>query len=572
VLIDLLLWPLIAIPALLAGLRLMPLIGLAGVFRRATDGAFFALWLGLLLIVNLLLAAALFIPLTPTLIALLGIVLSLISLAHREVRAQAGSLLRALSASTPLLAAIAAVAVAAALIAAQPIYWEDSGLYHIQAIKWLSAIGTVRGVALIHERFGFVSSWFAAPAALNHGILAGRTGALLNGFVLLAMTGFLLVTLRRWWRGRHDRADILFAAAATIVLLFCLQYGLVSSPSPDFPIAALTMLAAWSYLAAREDAVPTAPVVLLIGAVTIKLSAAVLLAASAAILVFKLDWKQRAGLLVGPAIVLLPVLASSFVASGCFIYPFALSCTEADWSLGADSARGMVPRIANFGRWGPSVPADANGWSWIPGWPLRRLANVIFSALLGLSLVAVLAQWRAIRRTAAVRHVAIVAFAGIAYVLATSPEIRFAIGALAIAPALLMSELVVGRDLVSARAATAGIVLGLLAAAAMNSYRLGQTPSRSGLEASAGIAPHAVLPPLAARLGRPLDPDPDFTAAEVAQGFAIRRTGEVAYTIPVPIGLCWDAPLPCATEMLERPIRLRDPARGLAGGFAKAAP
>ena len=61
-----------------------------------------------------------------------------------------------------------------------------------------------------------------------------------------------------------------------------------------------------------------------------------------------------------------------------------------------------------------------------------------------------------------------------------------------------------------------------------------------------------------------------FSVAEIGQGYAARRSGEVAYNIPVPIGLCWDAPLPCATDTLNIALRLRDPARGLAAGFARA--
>lgn len=106
VLIDLVLWPMMAIPALLVGQRLIPVLGLDGAFRKPSDAGFVALWLGLLLIANLLFAAALFVPLPPTLIVLLGVALSLIGLAHRQVRAHTASLFRALSASPPLMVGI----------------------------------------------------------------------------------------------------------------------------------------------------------------------------------------------------------------------------------------------------------------------------------------------------------------------------------------------------------------------------------------------------------------------------------------------------------------------------------
>jgi len=572
VLIDLLLWPLIAIPAVLIGLRLMPLIGLAGAFRRPVDGTFFALWLGLLVIADLLFAAALLGPLTPSLIVALAVALSIVALAHADVRVQALGAIRALTVNGRRLAVIAALAVAAALVASQPIYWEDSGLYHIQAIKWLASTGTVPGVALIHGRFGFVSSWFAIPAALNHGILAGRTGALLNGFALFTMASFLFVTLRRWWFGRYDRADIVFAAAATIVLLFCMQYGIANSPSPDLPIAVLTILAAWSYLAIRDDANPIAPFVLMLGAVTVKLSAAALLIAAAALVFFKLDLKQKIYLAAGAAVALAPVVAHSLLATGCLLFPLPMSCADPDWSVGAEVARSTMQGIAEFGHWGPTVPPDATAWNWIPSWPLRRMSNMMFSGLLLLSLALAVVKRRSILSHPGSSYAAILAFAGIAYVLASAPDLRFVVGALAIVPALWLAEL---ADAGQSRRPSPGLVVAtvvaaFVVAAGVNTIRLAREPIKSGLEPDVRVAPRLMLPSLAARLGTPVAPDPAFSQAEIMQGFAARRTGDVAYNIPVPIGLCWDVPLPCATETLDVILRLRDPARGLAAGFSRA--
>src|SRR5262249_5878454 len=176
----------------------------------------------------------------------------------------------------------------------------------------------------------------------------------------------------------------------------------------------------------------------MLGAATVKLSAAALLMVTVIILLLRLDWRQRVVLAIGSAIVLLPSIASSYLATGCLLYPFYLSCAAPDWALGPDNARRMVRAITGFGQWGPSVPPDAGAWNWIPGWPLRRLSNVMFTLLLGLSLIAALVQWRVITRSPAVRHVAILAAAGMGYVLLTSPEIRFGIGVLAILPALLV--------------------------------------------------------------------------------------------------------------------------------------
>src|SRR5262245_25659923 len=131
-----------------------------------------------------------------------------------------------------------------------------------------------------------------------------------------------------------------------------------------------------------------------------------------------------------------------------------------------------------------------------------------------------------------------------------------------------------GRSHAASRRSGAFIVATIAAAfvlaAGVNTVRLAREPAKSGLAPEAGVAPHLILPPRAMRLGVPVAPDPAFSAVEIRQGFAARRAGEVNYHIPVPIGLCWDVPLPCATETLDVVLKLRDPTRGLAAGFARA--
>ena len=46
-----------------------------------------------------------------------------------------------------------------AMLAAGPTQMDDTESYHMQNIKWTQAYGTVKGIANLHERFGFNSSW-----------------------------------------------------------------------------------------------------------------------------------------------------------------------------------------------------------------------------------------------------------------------------------------------------------------------------------------------------------------------------------------------------------------------------
>src|SRR4051812_34732314 len=48
-----------------------------------------------------------------------------------------------------------------AILNAGPTMMDDTESYHIQMIKWIQEYGSVPGIANLHERYGFNSSWFA---------------------------------------------------------------------------------------------------------------------------------------------------------------------------------------------------------------------------------------------------------------------------------------------------------------------------------------------------------------------------------------------------------------------------
>lgn len=66
-------------------------------------------------------------------------------------------------------------------LSAGPLMMDDTESYHIQMIKWIQAYGTVPGLANLHERYGFNSSWFTfvslfIPAHTPHNFYAVANG------------------------------------------------------------------------------------------------------------------------------------------------------------------------------------------------------------------------------------------------------------------------------------------------------------------------------------------------------------------------------------------------------------
>ena len=107
-----------------------------------------------------------------------------------------------------------------------------------------------------------------------------------------------------WWFNRQCQPDVFVFFSATVGLLYALQEGLVNSASPDLPILMLTIIIAWSYLALAERGPPIVPF----------------------------------------------VIASSFVSTGCFLFPLSSSCVDTGWSVGREMAQHIAVLITSWAR------------------------------------------------------------------------------------------------------------------------------------------------------------------------------------------------------------------------------
>jgi hypothetical protein len=71
---------------------------------------------------------------------------------------------------------------------------DDTDSYHIQMIRWIQEYGTVPGIANLHERFGFNSSWFSSIALFTPSS-DRNVYTVLNGVISLWLAGGLWISL-----------------------------------------------------------------------------------------------------------------------------------------------------------------------------------------------------------------------------------------------------------------------------------------------------------------------------------------------------------------------------------------
>lgn len=548
-------------------------------FVRVGDRLIAAEWLGLIVLAISLLAVSIFMPLHPAIgigVMLVWVTMALLS---RSVRLELTGLMQQLS-WRHLLGYFAIVIVLSSAMA-QPVTWIDSGLYHYGSIQWLEQYGTVTGITLIFSNLGFVSAWFALAAPFNPPSLDARVSAVTNGFVLLVVGIQLGVYLIHSLRGKARPSDgfgiVFFGLMLAAVPLYSLFQDIAISPSPDLPSIFLVGVVPWSMLvitnapthsppAAAADLPrtfkgndPIVPLLLAVGAVSIKLTAMSLLLISG---LFYLVQSRRSlrQLCIGGAIglvLLAPLLLAGIKASGCPLYPSSVLCLDVPWAQNQATLSAVSRGTYGWTNWYGPPPAGQNPLLWVAGkWLQSERTNQAIAALIGFTVVASVASVKLLLESQIRGKLWVAAIGGMGtgFLLMTAPFFRFILPYLVLMPSLL--GMVWGAQL--GLPAFYGMVYWLHRSPLFSrSDRVLRLAAFTGITASLGIfmhtnpALHLLLPP-------PMQTVP------VVQ----KRVNDLTYFSPQKAGeLCWATPLPCGFEIEQ--VRLRDADRGLAGGFVR---
>ena len=104
---------------------------------------------------------------------------------------------------------------------AGPFMMDDTDSYHIQMVKWIHEYGSVPGIANLHLRFGFNSSWFIAIALFGFPIHGLNNYGALNGLLSVWICYFLLDAIFDPVRKEHAYGRG-FSMAGLVTLVLCL--------------------------------------------------------------------------------------------------------------------------------------------------------------------------------------------------------------------------------------------------------------------------------------------------------------------------------------------------------------
>lgn len=576
------LWSISAIVFTFIGTPILHLCNLQAVLPKPEDRIFVSIWLGIVVLANLLLLASLFVPLTLPVMALLVALMSLPYLWRRSEYAIKGfsiNLATAAALLVPTVLVLVFIALAQDNIA-------DTGDYHLQMIDWLAEYGSVHGLALIHNAFGFTDSWFALTAPLQTGWLKDHFITGMNGFIFWLMSLQAILVLRRILRADSDAglSDYFFVIAFALFCRFSFSF-LMHSPSPDVPVTLLSLIVTWLVIAISVNDTTAAPtlakwpwvaaLILASGAVSFKLSAAPLLALVVIYYVFAAGFSLRK--LVHAIAIVAPFAALhlwvSVVTSGCPLFPTPYLCTDLPWSYGSGNASFLSNYISDYNKWeGLPVPPDANSFNWI--WFKLGESNPLFkkSLLLALLVVNVVCGVLLYVRRNRINQQALIftsllAASGIVFTFLKLYLLRFGLGFFLVLPALVSASLLLDLSriqsdgMIRLRNFRMPLLFGVAVlsiapiAADFKESRLSWAPPEVVIKDLLEHAPSLLV-------------WPEPSVQGVVQ---LHRGNDFNYYQPVqqsPLSLCWNAPLPCSRHEL-RGIWLRDENESFSGGFVK---
>ena len=110
----------------------------------------------------------------------------------------------------------------------------DTLMYHVPAVEWFKAYAIVPGLANLQPRFGYNNSTFLIAAMLEGGVWQAGSQLLLNGTLIMALFGQILLSIRRLQRkhgGRRVRQW--FDALLLIPIMSLAVAGMVGGLDPD---------------------------------------------------------------------------------------------------------------------------------------------------------------------------------------------------------------------------------------------------------------------------------------------------------------------------------------------------
>jgi len=379
------------------GFSAQRLFGFRGVNSESTLSAF---WIGWCLVLMFLQVWHLVAPVDARVIGVL-LIASVAGIAYS--RQSIAELLELVKSHKLLLIAGSVLLLWLANRAMAPIKPYDAGLYHLGAIRWISNYPIVPGLANLHDRFGFNSSYFLFEAMLDTGMWTHGSHHLAGGLLLLIVLFEIGSSVYKIFNYKSvDLYDIMRIILLAPIIDQCFNYA--SSTSPDLAtyVIGLTIGVRMCKVLFSTDnrssrALDIASIMLL-AAIGITLKVSFVILGTVASLIAATVWLQSVSekkrSLIEPIVITAVVLSivgvwmfRNIILTGYAAYPFSAISFGVEWRVTPESVTNINGWIQSWARNPNALPAQvlANSdwfYPWINYITAHQRFDVVFPLLL----------------------------------------------------------------------------------------------------------------------------------------------------------------------------------------------
>lgn len=324
-----------------------------------------------------------------------------------------------------------------AYYASQPVSYFDTLLYHLNSVKWGNTFTVVPGLANLHARLGFNSSFFLLASMVDNFFLRNASVHVVLP-LLISVLSMEIVWI--YFKSDNLLVKIFVLTVSPFIIRGVLHEGIASSFSPDFVLALLVLAVSIEILSDTRKSLFIAGVISVL-ALTIKLSGVVFFAILFSFILFELIRrlkKERVKalliMLFSGGILFVPYLVRNIILSGWIFYPAPILKIGLPWSLPDKNVVGMFNVIHAW------AIAPGSNWinyvnvgfaEWFPYW-FKNNSNAIEIKMfvIGCFLFVVLITLGIYRKKLLrnIKPIVILILAGLfnaVYVLITAPDFRF---------------------------------------------------------------------------------------------------------------------------------------------------
>ncbi|MGE8708646.1 LIC_10190 family membrane protein [Leptospira interrogans] len=333
-----------------------------------------------------------------------------------------------------------------------PPFAYDSGLYHIQSIKWIQEYSVVPGLANLHGRFGFNPNIFTIFALTSLKEIFKQEIFSVN-FVIYSI--LVLHSINRIYKIlKQEGFTNSFLLHSIVLFLILEQFMSLSSPTPDL-ISIVLPLYILTNLPKNENGIHSklnlenyfSSIILSVYTISVKLATIPLCILILLLIIrYKFDGKKLLIVISIIFLILLPWLIRNVILSGYLIYPFsAIDIFNFDWKVPLNAVVSEKLSITGWARnpgEGCKEAAQMKFWEWFPIWwntisKLNRLFIVI--SFLSPIFIFIYSLFKKIKIDFQTFAILFTSWIGVIFWILLAPDIRFGkafLGVSAISPLL----------------------------------------------------------------------------------------------------------------------------------------